>query len=320
MLTATRLVLKQHWFEVGASLIVALAAAIAAVGVDVHLRGVDVPSPCFQAWRETFDAPEECLGPLREFATIEEEEAAKVLGAMAILPFLVGLLGGVPLVGREIEARTAQFAWSVTGSRGRWLIRQAYPVIVILGSAVVLAALAADLLETTRQLRSHSGVNDMTLHGWVVVGRAYAAFGLGLLLGAALGRTLPAFIVGAFVSLLLVTSIEEARKSWVMAQIPVAVDVSDGHSPGTIGFSFGVVWLTPEGQQISDTEAVGLVPSGVPDTNQWLLDRGYRMAELVVTEDAVLEWVPYDIGMFAVVGTVTLLAAGVVVNRRRPLP
>ena len=320
MLTAARLALKQHWFEVGAAAAVAVALTLAAIVVDARLRGVDVPSQCFQAFRETFDAPQVCQAALLEFAAIEEDEAAKVLGAMGVLPFLVGLLGGVPIVSRELEARTAQIAWSLTGSRLRWLLRQAGPIVVILGGAVVIAALAADRLEMTRQLRSHSGVNDMTLHGWIVAGRAFAAFGLGLLLGALVGRALPALIVGAFVSLVLVTGIEEARRAWVMEQPPAAVDVSDGHSPGTIGFSHGVVWITPEGLQISDDEAVSRVPAAAPDTNQWLLDRGYRMAELVVTEGVVLQWVPIDIGAFSVVGTLTVLAAGAVVNRRRPGP
>jgi len=319
-LTSFRFAVKQHQFEVAAGTLAALLVAVAALVVNANLRGVDVPADCFRAWRETFDAPEACRPALAAFGRIDEEQAGRVFAAMAVLPFLLGLLGGVPIVGQELEARTAQMAWSLTASRPRWLLRQALPIILVLGVAIILAAFAADILETTRQLRSRSAVNDMTLHGAVVVGRAYAAFGSGLLLGALVGRTLPALVLGTVVSLALVAGMEDARRIWVGGHAPVPVDVGSGGTPAWAGSSFGVVWITPEGQQISDAEAVERVPLDVPDTNQWLLDRGYRMAELVISEETVLGWRTYDLAAFAATGSIALIAAGVVVNRRRPMP
>jgi hypothetical protein len=62
-------------------------------------------------------------------------DGEKLFMAMKILPFGVGLLAGVPIVARELEMRTAQTAWSLNGSRLRWLIRQVAPI----GGVVALA-------------------------------------------------------------------------------------------------------------------------------------------------------------------------------------
>lgn len=43
---------------------------------------------------------------------------------------------GVPIVARELEARTAQTAWSLSGSRLRWLLRQMAPILILLGVTV----------------------------------------------------------------------------------------------------------------------------------------------------------------------------------------
>lgn len=98
------------------------------------------------------------------------------------------------------------------------------------------------------------------------------------------------------------------------------VPFGTGGTPGWAGGSFGVVWFTPEGVQISDTEANGRVPPDSPDFNQWLIDHGYRMAELVISEETVLGWRYYDLAAFTAVGTGALAAAFMVVTRRRPTP
>jgi hypothetical protein len=318
MLSTARLTLKQHRFEVAAAVLAALVVSVAALVVAGRLRAVDAPAGCFETYRNTFLEAEGCAASLRMFASIEEGEAAVVFAAMAVIPFLLGLLGGVPIVGRELEARTAQTAWSLSGSRLRWLLRQAGPIVLVLGAAILLAALAADSLEITRQLRSHSAVNDIGLHGGLVVVRGYAAFGFGVLAGATVGRTLPAFVIGALVSLALVLALGQAREVWTLTLKPVAVETPNRSTPAWAGFSYGVVWITPTGDQIKDVEADGLVPPGEPDASQWLLDHGYRPAELVVSEDIVLGWALYDALSFGLAGSVSLAAAGVVVNRRRP--
>jgi hypothetical protein len=315
MLTSARLTLKQHRFEIGAALVAAVAIGAAALIVVQHLQATNVPPGCFDAWLTSGgEGAGDCDAPVRAFAAINEEEAGKVFAAMAVLPFLVGLLGGVPIIGRELESRTAQTAWSLSGSRIRWLVRQLVPVAIVLGVAVTFAALAADLLETTRAPWYNSAYSDLDLHGLPVVARAFAALGIGLLVGALVGRTLPAFIVGAVLSLGVVYGAGSLQSTWLDGQQTVVID-----EPGGGGGMFtGQTWLGPDGAQVPDEEVTSAVPAGVTEPDTWLLDHGYRLVEIGIPGAVVLQWVPYEAIGFGLVGLGSLLAGAVVVNRRRP--
>lgn len=320
MLTSARLTLKQHRFEVGAAVLGALVLGVLALVVDARLRAINVPAGCFDVWLSA--GPEgagDCTAPVKAFAAINEDEAGKILAAMAVLPFALGLLAGVPIVGRELESRTAQTAWSLTASRLRWLLRQLAPILVLLGVAITFAALATNVLEATREPWNHSGFSDIDLHGPPVVGRAFGALGLGLLLGALLGRTLPAFIVGALLSILLVMGAGIAGNAWLDTQKTVIpVDPSTGQPADRPGLTFGQGWLTPEGLQIGDEEAFARVPSGESDAYAWLQHQGYKQFIAGVSEEVAMGWAPYEAFGFGLVGVASLGAGIVVVNRRRP--
>jgi hypothetical protein len=134
----------------------------------------------------------------------------------------VGLLGGI--VARELEARTAQTAWSLSGSRLRWLIGQVAPILVVLGVTVTFAALAAGLLEANRQAWGEFTFHYLEEYGPLIVFRAFCAFGIGLPIGGLLGRTLPAFVLGAALSLALVFAVENVR----LPRTPLLTGM-DGH-------------------------------------------------------------------------------------------
>ena len=320
MLTSVRLTLKQHQFEVGGAILGALVLGVLALIVDARLRAINVPAGCFEAWLSGggADGAGACSGPVQAFATINEEEGGKVLAAMAVMPFLVGLLAGVPIVGRELESRTLQTAWSLSGSRLRWLLRQLTPIAILVLMAVTFAAFAASILEASREPWYHSGFSDVTLHGPPVVARAFGALGFGLLLGAYLGRTLPAFIVGALVSLVLVANASTISYTWLESQKAVVAFVSSREAGNWNGWTYGSAWLAPDGTQLSDEGGFALVPPGELDPQAWLLDRGYRWVIIGVTEEAAMGWGRYDALIFSLVGVLSLAASIVVVDRRRP--
>ena len=102
---------------------------------------------------------------------------------------------------RELEAGTAQTAWSLNGSRVRWLARQIAPIAIVLGTAMTLAALVAIPVGDIWVHWGYGGAASLIgLHGPLAVVRAFGAFGVGLAVGALLGRTLPAFLFGAVLS------------------------------------------------------------------------------------------------------------------------
>jgi hypothetical protein len=319
MLTSARLVLKHHRFEVGSAAILGLLAAAAAVVINYRLNAIGVPAGCFERWLAAGpDGAGDCTGPVQAFAQINEDEAGKLLAFMAVLPFIVGLLAGVSIVGRELESRTAQLGWALTPSRRRWLARQVGPILLVIVVVVALAAAAASVLETTRQPWYHSTFGDLSLHGWPVIGRAVAAFAIGLLVGAVVGRSLPALIVAAVLCVGLLVLEGIVTNAWYQASYEVidAVAANDGTFDGIYGES---EWRTTDGQSIGDEAAFELVPSGIADPIAWLTDNGYTRVTLGIPAARAGELAALETAGFLGVALVAGLITIPVVDRRRPV-
>lgn len=303
-LAAARVTLKQHRFEVAAAALAALVLGVWGLTVEVRLEALAV-SP----------------GGLAN-------EATRIVGAMAYLPFAVGLLGGVPIVARELESRTAQTAWSLNASRVRWLVRQVAPIVLLLGVSITFAAVVASLVQADREAWGESAFFNLERHGPLVIARAFGAFGVGLLVGAMLGRTLPAFVFGVAFSLALGFAVGSARDAWLASLEPVVIgDTATGVSP--IGVATDVAWRTPEGMVISREQARAIVSAaGVPEPAAddvqdvpavvWLEEHGYAELTLGVTEAMAVGWAPYDALIFGLVGVVSVAGTIPLVNRRRP--
>lgn len=323
MLAGARVTLKQHRFEIVAAVLAALAVGTYVLVVEYRLRAMNVPSTCISDWLATGPAGRsDCAGRMRAWGSTLALEGERIFSAMAVLPFAVGLLGGVPIVAREVEARTAQTAWSLDGSRRRWLVRQIAPVLVVLGSVVTFAAFAAGAIEADRVAWGQSAFLDLGLHGPLVVARAFGAFGLGLLAGALLGRMLPGLILGGVLCFALVSGLGDVREQWLATQTPTVV--GEEQTAVTMGWT----WRTPDGARISDAEAMALVPADVSgqDAGQaqavhsmgWLEDHGYTLLALGVTEEVASGWAPYDALAFSLAGAGSLAATILIVDRRRP--
>ncbi len=268
--------------------------------------------------------------PAKAFSMVKDPS---LLAAMPLLPFVVGLLGGVPLVARELEARTAQTAWSLFPSRASWLARQLAPVALVLGPGVALAAFAAGPVAADRAAWGWSASLDLGLHGPLVLIRAFAAFGIGLFTGAVVGRALPAFLLGAALCFSLLTATGLVRDAWRAGLAPVVI----GEAPPAGGevvvaprsITTGYEWRAPDGKRISFQEARRIATAaGVPlpranDSQDvaaavWLDAHGYRLLIVGITDEMALGWASYDAAIFGAVGLISLPTAFWLVRRRRP--
>jgi len=142
-------------------------------------------------------------------------------GATTVVPFVVGILLGAPLVAREIEKRTAPIAWSLSRSRTRWLVLRAGPLLVAIALGLLLVGQASEALIRATPT-GELGFAVLAMHGPLVAARGVAVFCIGVLVGLAMGRTLPAILVTgmAVIALLLVLSLGrmrfmEATATWV---------------------------------------------------------------------------------------------------------
>jgi hypothetical protein len=115
------------------------------------------------------------------------------LRALAVLPALVGLFVGAPLLARELEHGTHRFAWTQGVTRRRWL----YSKTALLAVATLLTAGAASALvmwwrspfDTLEGRMSPSGFD---IEGLVVPAYALFALAVGVLAGLIFRRTVPA--------------------------------------------------------------------------------------------------------------------------------
>jgi hypothetical protein len=159
------------------------------------LEGMSGPPRCIED-RFLIPVPPECANT-ESAVFLSNEYAGKVMAAMAALPFVGGVLLGVPLVAPELERRTASLVWSLSGSRGRWFLGRLVPFAILLAAVLSVPALAAGLLEGVLPggYDPAASFMDYGLRGPVVVARGLFALGIAVLAGAVIGRVLPALIV-----------------------------------------------------------------------------------------------------------------------------
>jgi hypothetical protein len=115
-------------------------------------------------------------------------------GLLLVVPALLGLFFGAPLIARELETGTYRLAWTQSVSRTRWLVVKFALVgaaaSVIAGGLSLMAAWWANPIDIANADRFSP--NNFGMLGIVPFGYALFAFALGASAGLLLRRTLPA--------------------------------------------------------------------------------------------------------------------------------
>lgn len=120
---------------------------------------------------------------------------------LALLPILLGIVLGVNAVGRELDGRTAAFAWSIAVSRRRWLAERIAPDAIAIGllgfvCGAVNAVIVAKLNPGHDIFASFVGYG---LWGPILIARGLCGYAIGLVLGLLIGRVLAAAALGLIV-------------------------------------------------------------------------------------------------------------------------
>jgi hypothetical protein len=321
LLRSARLTLKQHRFEVGFALIAAIVAGAGALWVNAKLAPLDIPGKCYPLWLSSApDLTPACSEAISLFQQINGTlESVVVLVGLGVLPFVVGLVAGVSVVGRELELRTAQTAWGLAASRRRWFWRQLWPILVVLGLAMAFAATAASLLVVSRDAYYFGVLDHLGLQGPLLVARAFAALGLGLVAGAVLGRALPALIVGALASFGLLFIQSTVLEDWVRMQPRVELEYAFVGNPMFNGRWDRQAWRAADGRLVDEFEAMNLVPpEGQIDQYAWLADHGYKPVAFGITAETLRQWEPMEIAATVLIGLVLVLGTVAVIDEKRP--
>jgi ABC-type transport system involved in multi-copper enzyme maturation permease subunit len=177
---------------IAAALLVAAATVLTIAGISLgHLWSESGAASC--------PATGDCAA-MTTFVTDAEQHAwiavVYLLGAALIylVPPLVGLFWGAPLVARELESGTQRLAWNQSITRVRWFGTK----VGLLGLASVafagLLSLAGTLSGARLDTASNNRLEPLLFGARGVVPMGYAAFAfvLGVVLGMVVRRTVPA--------------------------------------------------------------------------------------------------------------------------------
>jgi hypothetical protein len=132
-----------------------------------------------------------------------------------LLPAVCGVFFGLAVVGKELDQGTTTFAWSIGPSRRRWLLQRVVPIGISIFVICLAVGAVADALEQLRAPGSdpNGSLAMLGTRGPVIGAQAIAYFGIALLVGAVIGRILPALlltcllVLAAFVGVTILTDV-----------------------------------------------------------------------------------------------------------------
>jgi hypothetical protein len=179
------------------------AAALAAFAVLLLITGLHMASQYHSAL-VSCTASKTC-GNLADTLILGDKPVIFLIPLTMAVPALLGLFWGAPLVAREIETATIQFAWMQSITRRRWLtVKTGWILLAATAWGGAVAALVTwwSGPENALDLQAFSP-GHFDVQGIVPVGYALFAAALGIAAGTLLRRTLPALAVtlGLFAAL-----------------------------------------------------------------------------------------------------------------------
>ncbi len=295
-----------------------LMAAVSAVAI-AWLRSFAIPEACFGGGIAGDTA--DCIA--YQGAMMAYGEALNTVGTPAaiaafVTPVVVGVVLGIALLARELEQQTTNFAWSIAPSRAAWLRDRMIPILIVL---LVIGFAGGWLGDTFQGLRTRSvdpwaNFEALGLRGPVIAGLALLVFGVAGVVGAMVGRQLPALIIsGAVIGFLLYAAFNLSDR-WVSgdAVFGLSSDVALGDK------ILDSAIRTPEGEFISWDEAyqrygnaVDQASFGGPPTSS-----GLAVAARYVPGERYPAAVTRLSSLFGAIGTAAIALTFFVVGRRRP--
>ncbi len=250
--------------------------------------------------------------------------------AMYVVPPLLGLFWGAPLVAREVEAGTHRLAWNQTVTRTRWLITK----LVTVGAAAVLATGIFSLIATLAlhhlDRGSLIGPQLFGVRGIVPVAYTAFAFTCGVAVGAIVRRTVPAMAITLALYVVAVVLMPTLVRAHLMpaSTATASIDSSDGsfhgieiHPGGTMrvfgsltvpnSWTLTDLTVTPDGKEFTGPADMAICgPDGSHDAcNQWIGSK--HLAQVLTYQPSShfwpLQWI--ESGIFIALALVFALVA-----------
>jgi hypothetical protein len=151
-----------------------------------------------------------------------------------LLPGLIGVFVGAPLVARELESGTFRFAWTLARSRVQWIVTKLVLIAVVLtASTLAFSAVSTWWYGPFDAIDGRlTAYGAYEISGLVFAARTLFGFTLGALLGVLIRRTVPAMAATAAVWLAVVLPSMTLLRPLIEKPITVIGAVAKGVNPG----------------------------------------------------------------------------------------
>jgi hypothetical protein len=178
-----------------------------------------------------------CSNFVNRFFQDHQDAFLAVTAVVLVLPALIGLFWGAPLITRELEAGTHRLVWSQSITRTRWLAVK----LALTGLAAVAAAglgsLAVDWWSDPIDKTAAGDFPRMApllfdARGIVPIGYAAFAFALGVTVGMLVRRTLPAMAITLAVFLAVQIAMPSLVRPHLIAPIRSTTEITASNLDG----------------------------------------------------------------------------------------
>ncbi len=296
------------------------AAALAAFATLMVVTGLQMASQYHAALVSC--ASTHTCGDLASTLTLGTPVLFTLVSLTAAVPGLLGVFWGGPLVARELETGTSQFAWMQSVTRRHWFtVKTGWILLAAVAWGGAVSALVTWWSSPQNALMHQNfELGKFDTQGIVPIGYALFAVALGIAAGTLLRRTLPALAItiGVFAALRFV--IVYFVRQHYMTAITKIFDIGHPARPA------GSYWLLTQGTLNRSGQPVQGIISGNPCRRllgqgasrffSCMSAHGYR--QFMTYQPASRYW-PFqgiETGIFVLLAAALVAVAVIVVLRR----
>ena len=237
------------------------AGALAAFAVLLLFTGLPMASQYHSAL--TSCTASHACGSLAQTLALGTPVLFTLVTLTLVVPCLLGVFWGGPLVARELETGTSQFAWMQSVTRRHWLaVKTGWVLLAAAAWGGAVSALVTWWSGPENALKPQNfSAAQFDTQGIVPVGYALFAVALGIAAGTLVRRTLPALAItlGVFAALRLV--IADYVRPHYMAAITTTFNITRPVTPPGSYWQLANGAIGPGGQVYPHR---GLAINGVP--------------------------------------------------------
>ena len=309
-------ILRPNRPELRAAVILGLVMVAVAGGAIAYLGSFDIPEECFGPSDLALCNPYQAVRFAYGDAVSNVGNPAAI--ATLVVPIVVGVVLGIALLARELEQQTTNFVWSIAPSRTAWLRDRLAPMLLVLLILGLAGGGLGDLLMGLRQrgVDPWQNFEALGLRGPAIAGAGLMVFGIAGLVGAAVGRQLPALLISGALIGFGVYGAFAVSDGWVQGDAEVGT-----YDQVAIGDKvLDSLVRTPEGEYISWDEAYQRYGSELDTLNYdgTSSAAGLSVATRYVPGEKYPAAVARLSGLLGLGGLAAIALTFVVVQRRRP--